>query len=99
MTTAALPLEAASHAPRIVRSVERFRGALLWLTGFSGAFVFVITGLTLRPAHVPLIVLLSLYAVGFALAVVQVGDQGKAVIWVLVSWYLCATAVFFAVML
>ena len=47
----------------------------------------------------PLIVLLLLYAVGFALAVVQVSDQSKAVIWVLVTWYLCATAVFFAVML
>ena len=99
-----------------MRSVERLRGALLWLTGFSGAFVFmepspyevvslltiivfVLTGLTLRPAHMPLITLLLLYAVGFALAVVQVIDQSKPVIWVLVTWYLCATAVFFAVML
>src|SRR4030095_9478646 len=97
-------------------SVERLRGALLWLTGFAGAIVFMepspyevaslltiivfmLTGLALRPALMPLIVLLLLYNTGFSLAVVQVIDQGKPVIWVLVSWYLSATAIFFAAML
>ena len=42
----ARPFEAAAqapqaYAPRLLRSVERLRGALLWLTGFSGAFVFM----------------------------------------------------------
>lgn len=104
------------HAPRLLRSVERLRGALLWLTGFSGAFVFMepspyevvslltiivflFTGLTLRPALMPLIVMLLLYGAGFALAAVQGIDQTKAVTWVLVTWYLCATAIFFATML
>ena len=58
----------AVQAPRLFRSVERLRGALLWLTGFAGAivfmepspyevaslltiFVFVCTGLTLRPGR------------------------------------------------
>ena len=58
-------------------SAERLRGAMLWLTGFAGAFVlvepspyeavglaamvvFALTGLTLRPALAPLIVLLLL---------------------------------------
>jgi|SRR5215213_123824 len=116
MSAAALHLTAPGHAPRLVRSVERLRGALLWLTGFSGAFVFMepspyevvslltiivfaLTGLALRPTHMPLIALLMLYAVGFALAAMQVSDQSKAVIWVLVTWYLCATAVFFMLML
>src|SRR5688572_7231325 len=116
MASAALPVGAARHAPRLERSVERLRGALLWLTGFSGAFVFMepspyevvslltiivfaVTGLALRPAHMPLITLLLLYTMGFALAVVQVSGQSKAVIWVLVTCYLCATAIFFAVML
>src|SRR5436190_8702217 len=104
MTSAAYSGHAATHAPKLFRSVERLRGALLWLTGFSGAFVFMepspyevdslltiivfaLTGLTLRPTHMPLLLLLLLYAVGFALAVVQVSDQGKSVIWVLVTWY------------
>lgn len=92
------------------------RGALLWLTGFSGAFVFVepgpyevcavltialfaITSLTLRPALMPLIGMLILYALGFSLSVIQVSEKTQAVTWVLVSWYLCLTAVFYAAML
>jgi hypothetical protein len=104
------------HAPGLFRSVERLRGALLWLTGFSGAivfmepspyevaslltiFVFVCTGLTLRPAVMPLFVLLLLYNTGFSLAVAQITDQAKPIIWVAVSWYLSLTAIFFAAML
>src|ERR1043165_2076593 len=104
------------QAPRLFRSVERLRGALLWLTGFAGAIVFMepspyevtslltiivfaVTGLALRPALMPLVVLLLIYNTGFSLAVVQVIDQSKPVIWVAVSWYLSATAVFFAAML
>src|SRR5947209_10160738 len=106
----------ATGAPPLLRSVERLRGALLWLTGFAGAIVFMepspyevtslltimvfaVTGLTLRPALMPLIVLLLLYNTGFSLAVVQVSSDSKAVTWVLVSWYLSATAIFFAAML
>ena len=113
MTTA---VYASTAAPSLSRSVERLRGALLWLTGFAGAIVFMepspyevtslltimvfaVTGLTLRPALMPLIVLLLLYNTGFSLAVVQVSSESKPVTWVLVSWYLSATAVFFAAML
>jgi hypothetical protein len=110
----------ASHhveaAPPLFRSVERLRGALLWLTGFAGAivfvepspyeitslltiFVFICTGLTLRPALMPLIVLLLLYNTGFSLAVVQVSNETKPLNWVLISWYLSFTAIFFAAVL
>jgi hypothetical protein len=116
MSALAPPFDAAAHAPRLQRSVERLRGALLWLTGFAGAIafmepspyeiaslltiiVFVITGLSLRPSHMPLITMLLLYNIGFSLAVVQVMDQSKPVIWVLVSLYLSTTAIFFAAML
>lgn len=116
MSAAALSFDNAAHAPRLYRSVERLRGALLWLTGFAGAIafmepspyeiaslltiiVFVITGLSLRPSLMPLIAMLLLYNIGFSLAVVQVMDQSKPVIWVLVSWYLSTTAIFFAAML
>src|SRR5436305_15044803 len=105
-----------TRAPPLFRSVERLRGALLWLTGFAGAIVFmepspyevallltiivfVVTGLTLRPALMPLLLLLLLYNTGFSLAVVQVSSDSKPVIWVLVSWYLSAGAIFFAAML
>ena len=116
MTSAAQTYEAAAHAPRLFRSVERMRGALLWLTGFAGAIVFMepspyevaslltiivfaMTGLALRPALMPLIVMLLLYNTGFSLAVIQVIDQPRVLTWVAVSWYLSATAIFFAAML
>jgi hypothetical protein len=116
MTSAAQTYEAAVQAPRLFRSVERMRGALLWLTGFAGAIVFMepspyevaslltiivfaMTGLALRPALMPLIVMLLLYNTGFSLAVIQVIDQPRVLTWVAVSWYLSATAIFFAAML
>ena len=41
MSTAAPTYGAVAQAPQLTRSVERLRGALLWLTGFSGAIVFM----------------------------------------------------------
>src|SRR3954471_2503534 len=101
-TTIAYPAGPMVGAPGLFRSVERMRGAMLWLTGFAGTivfmepspyevaslltiFIFVCTGLSLRPALMPLFVLLLLYNTGFSLAVVQVTDQTKPIIWVAVS--------------
>jgi len=100
--------------PRL--DAESLRGALIWLIGFSGAFVFVepspyeivgivgmllfaATGLSLRAPLVPLVLLLALIEVGYAAAVVQVSDQGKPVLWVMISAFLVSTAVFYAAML
>jgi hypothetical protein len=107
---------AALHAPQLHASVETLRGALLWLTGLFGAFVFMepspyeiasllaiiaflVTGMTIRLALMPLGVMLVLYSLGFAVAVVPVLDQPKTLLWVLVSFYLSTTALFFAAML
>lgn len=62
-------------------------------------FVFVCTGLSLRPALMPLFVLLLLYNTGFSLAVLQITGETKPFTWVAVSWYLSVTAIFFAAML
>ena len=116
MSVAIQPYAAAPHAPRLHYSVEMLRGALLWLTGLFGAFVFMepspyeilsllaivcflVTGMALRLALMPLAALLVLYNIGFAIAVVPVLDQPKTLLWVLVSSYLSVTALFFAVML
>lgn len=94
-------------------SLARLRSGLLWLTGVSGAFVFIepspyeyasllaivafaATGLSLRAGIMPLAFMLVLYNVGFSIAVIPVLDAPKTFIWVLTSWYLAATAVFFA---
>ncbi len=116
MTSVAYNAAPSAQAPRLFRSVERLRGALLWLTGFAGAivfmepspyevaslltmFVFVCSGLTLRPALMPLFVLLLLYNTGFSLAVLQITGETKPFTWVAVSWYLSVTALFFAAVL
>lgn len=97
-------------------ATESLRGALLWLMGFAGAFVFVepspyeivatltifafaVLGLSLQPALAPLLILLVLMNIGYAMAVVQVADQPRLIIWVLVSAFLATTALFYAAML
>jgi hypothetical protein len=106
-----------SPAIPATHSVERLRLALLWLTAFSGAYVFVepspyevvslltlivfaASGLVLKTALMPLLLLLVFYNIGFSLAVIPLlGGETKPVVWVAVSWYMAATAVFFAAML
>jgi O-antigen ligase len=111
-------IAATSGHPRAGRrlATESLRGALLWLIGFSGAFVFIepspyeivgvvtiflfaLTGLSLGRPLAPLVLLLVLLNIGYAIAVVQVSDQSKPVIWVLISAFLAATAIFYAAML
>jgi O-antigen ligase len=111
-------IAATSGYPRAGRrlATESLRGALLWLIGFSGAFVFIepspyeivgvvtiflfaLTGLSLGRPLAPLVLLLVLLNIGYAIAVVQVSDQSKPVIWVLISAFLAATAIFYAAML
>ena len=100
-----------AHSPRL--RAKLLRGALLWLTGFSGAFVFIepspyefvatiagllflLLGMSVRPALAPLLLLLVLMNIGYAVAVVPVSDQSKPVTWVFVSAFLAATAIFYA---
>jgi O-antigen ligase len=61
--------------------------------------VFAMTGLALRPAIAPLLLLLIVLNLGYAAAAVQVFDQPKIATWVLTSLFLGATAVFYAAML
>jgi O-antigen ligase len=61
--------------------------------------LFAATGLSLRAALAPLVLLLILLNIGYASAVVQVSDQTKPVVWVFISAFLAATAIFYAAML
>jgi O-antigen ligase len=114
MSAVATASGGAVAGPRL--DVESLRGALIWLIGFSGAFVFIepspyeivgivgmllfaAAGLSLRAPLVPLVLLLALIEVGYAAAVVQVSDQGKPVLWVMISAFLVSTAVFYAAVL
>ena len=61
--------------------------------------LFAITGLTLRPALVPLALLLILINIGYTISANALLDQKGVLTWVLTSWYLAASALFFAGML
>jgi hypothetical protein len=69
------------------------------LVGLATIFLFALTGLSLRPGLMPLLLLLIGLNVGYAAAMVQVIDQSKPVIWVMVSAFLATTAIFYAAML
>lgn len=59
--------------------------------------VFALTGsLVLRPALIGLALLLLAYNIGFSIAVIPLLGEQKPVTWVLVSWYLAVTSLFFA---
>jgi O-antigen ligase len=58
--------------------------------------VFFVSGLPLRPGHLPLLFLLVLYNVGIAIALAPVLARDKALVWAAVSWFLTATALFYA---
>lgn len=113
MTFAAGAPDSGAAAPGLLIAPERLRRALLWFTGFAGAFVFMepspyevvsllalfvfaVTGLSLRPALMPLALVLLLWNVGFSIAVIPLLDQSRPVIWVAVSWFMALTALFFA---
>ena len=61
--------------------------------------LFAIGGLTLRPTLMPLALLLILINVGYSISAGAVIDEQDVLIWVLTSWFLAATALFFAAML
>jgi hypothetical protein len=62
-------------------------------------FIFALTGLSLRASLVPLILMLVLCDVGFSVSVASILGDHQAEIWVLISWYLSATAIFYAAVL
>jgi hypothetical protein len=69
------------------------------LVGMVAIAFVMLTGVALRAAHAPLVLLLLLLNVGYATSLLQVIDQSQLVIWVLVSAFLGVTAVFYAAVL
>jgi O-antigen ligase len=61
--------------------------------------VFAATGLSLRASLMPLVLMLLLYNIGFSISLVPILGDHQAEVWVLISWYLSATAIFYAAVL
>jgi hypothetical protein len=63
------------------------------------ALIFIATGVRLREGHVPLLLMLVFYNVGFATSLIQVIEQDETARWTAISCFLSLTALFFAVAL
>jgi O-Antigen ligase len=66
------------------------------VVALAAMLLFGLSGLALRPALAPLIVLLLLLNAGYVLALLPVIEQPGAAIWVAVSFFLALSTVFFA---
>src|SRR5207245_11016214 len=69
------------------------------IVGLLTIFLFTLTGLALRASLAPLLLLLVILNLGYMMALMQVLEDSKAVIWTCVSAFLAATTLFYAVML
>ncbi len=61
--------------------------------------VFMATGMPLRPAHIPLLLLLIAYNIGYLIGVVPVLTEEGTVMWTAVSSFMSVTTLFFALAL
>jgi hypothetical protein len=60
---------------------------------------FFATGLRMRPVFLPLIVLLVVMNIGYTICAIYLMGDSKIVNWIITSWYMAITAIFFAVAL
>lgn len=64
-----------------------------------GIVIFFATGMRLRPVFLPLLILLVVLNLGYTICSAYLMDQKEIVTWVLTSWYMAVTVVFFAIAL
>ena len=70
------------------------------VVSFLTLAMFVVGGLTLSPTLLPLGLLLILINIGYSISASARASTSRASLtWVLTSWYLAVTALFFAAML
>jgi hypothetical protein len=66
------------------------------LATFAAMIVFFATGLRWRLAFTPLLMLLFLINIGYTICAAYLMDQSPIVNWILTSWYMAVTVIFFA---
>ena len=65
----------------------------------AGIIFFYATGLRLRPVFLPLLFLLVVMNFGYTICSAYLMDNSKIVNWIITSWYMAVTAIFFAAVL
>ena len=69
------------------------------LATLTGIVIFFATGMRLRPVFLPLLILLVVMNLGYTICSAYLMDEKEIVNWVLTSWYMAVTVVFFAMVL
>ncbi|MEH2514359.1 hypothetical protein V1291_005713 [Nitrobacteraceae bacterium AZCC 1564] len=69
------------------------------LATLAALIFFFATGLRMRPAFIPLLILLFLTNLGYTICAAYLMDKKEIVNWILTSWYLAITVLFFAMVL
>src|SRR3954449_13406539 len=65
----------------------------------AAIIIFFATGLRLRLVFMPLLVLLFLVNIGYSVSAAYLLDKAEIVNWILTSWYLAVTVIFFAIVM
>ena len=69
------------------------------LATLTGIVIFFATGLRMRPVFIPLLFLLVVMNLGYTICSAYLMDKSEIVNWVLTSWYMAVTVIFFAMAL
>ena len=69
------------------------------LATLTGIVIFFATDLRMRPVFIPLLVLLVTMNLGYTICSAYLMDKSEIVNWVLTSWYMAVTVIFFAMAL
>ncbi|MBN9596337.1 MAG: O-antigen ligase domain-containing protein [Afipia sp.] len=69
------------------------------LMTLASVVFFFATGLRMRPVFIPLLILLFLLNIGYTIAAAYLIDKQEILNWILTSWYMAITALFFAMVL
>jgi hypothetical protein len=97
---------ATSRVHRMLLVLAGAAGALVFIEPSPYEFatllallLFLATGLTFRPSLIPLGILLILINIGYTVSATPLLGDSRVLTWVLTSWYLAVTALFFAAVL
>lgn len=69
------------------------------LMTLTAAVIFFATGLRLRLAFLPLLLLLFLINIGYSIGAIPFMDKPEVANWIATSWYMAVTVVFFAMVI
>jgi len=69
------------------------------LATLTAVIFFFATGIRMRPVFIPLLILLLVMNIGYTICAANLMDKSEIVNWILTSWYMAVTVLFFAMVL